>query len=235
MRNLLLASTSTVHGSPYLSYCEDEVRELFAGIDSLLFVPYALQDRDGYVSTVRQRFGPLGLEVTGIHEVPDPQQAVAEASGIFVGGGNTFRLIKTLQDLELLAPIRQRVMAGMPYMGSSAGSNAACPTMMTTNDMPIVCPTSFSALDLIPFQINPHYVDPDPGSTHMGETRETRIREYLEENETPVLGLREGAMARVRGGKMTLEGLKGARLFRRGREPEEFDPGACLDFLLDDA
>lgn len=232
MMQLLLVSTSTTHGTGYLDHCAAAAAELFAGRDRILFVPYALFDRDGYAAKVRERFAALGLEVDSIHRADDPCQAVAEAQGIFIGGGNTFRLLKSLRDAGLIDPIRERVTAGMPYMGTSAGSNMACPTIKTTNDMPILFPGSFDALALIPFQLNPHYLDPDPGSTHMGETRETRIREYLEENDGPVLGLREGAMLRRRGEQLLLQGERGARLFRRGADPAEHEPGADLAFLL---
>ena len=157
---------------------------------------------------------------------------VEAAEAVFAGGGNTFRLLAKLYRLDLLAALRARALAGMPYLGASAGSNLACPTVRTTNDMPIVEPPSLTALGLVPFQINPHYQDPDPASTHQGETREQRIREYHEENELPVVGLREGAMLAVEGDRMTLLGSTRARLFRRGAEPEEFAPGADLSFLL---
>ena len=153
---------------------------------------------------------------------------------LFIGGGNSFRLLDALQRRQLLEPIRRRVRAGeLRYLGSSAGSNMACPTLRTTNDMPIVQPASFDALGLIPFQINPHYVDPDPSTTHMGETREQRIREFLEQNDVPVLGMREGSWLRRRGGQLALGGVRNVRLFRRGEEPAEYEPGADLSWLLD--
>jgi dipeptidase E len=232
MRQLLLVSTSTVHGTGYLDHCEAEVRELFAGRDSVLFVPYALYDPDRYAATVRSRFEQMGFGLESLHEQSSPAAAVENAAGVFIGGGNTFRLIDALQRDGILEIIRDKVAAGMPYMGTSAGSNVACLTIKTTNDMPILQPQSFEALALVPFQINPHYQDPEPGSAHMGETRETRIREFHEENDTPVVGLREGAMLQVDGEGVTLRGLAGARLFCRGREPEEFLPGDRLDFLL---
>jgi dipeptidase E len=157
---------------------------------------------------------------------------VAETQAIFIGGGNTFRLLKTLYDQSLLDPIRQRVREGLPYIGSSAGSNVAGPTIKTTNDMPIVQPPSFDALALVSFQLNPHYLDPDPNSKHMGETREKRIMEFLEENDTPVLALREGAIARCEHAGIVLKGSSGARIFRRGQEPVETQPGDRLDELL---
>jgi dipeptidase E len=151
-----------------------------------------------------------------------------EAEAVFVGGGNTFRLLARLQQAGLVETLRDRVAAGMRYMGASAGTNLACPTIRTTNDMPVVQPVDFVALGLVPFQVNPHYLDPDPASAHMGETREERIREYLEENDAPVVGLREGSWIAVEGAVARLEGPRPARLFRRGRDPEEIDPGSDL-------
>lgn len=229
---LLLASTSTTYGSGYLDHCAAAVQDLFAGAGRILFVPFALADRDAYAARVRERLLRLGLEVDSLHEQPDAQQAIARARGIFIGGGNTFRLLDELYRSNVLLPIRAAVRAGAPYLGASAGSNVACVTIKTTNDMPIVLPPSFDALGLVPFNINPHYLDPDPSSRHMGETRETRIREFHEENEPVVVGLREGAMLRVRDASVLLEGDAGARIFRRGRDPEEFQPGSRLDFLL---
>jgi dipeptidase E len=228
MRNLLLVSTSTTFGTGYLDHCAAAMAETLAGVARLLFVPYALHDRDAYAAKARDRFAAMGFALDSLHEAADPVAAVDRAEAIFVGGGNTFRLVDALQRNGLIEPIRRRALAGMPYIGASAGSNIACPTLMTTNDMPIVEPPSFETLALVPFQINPHYVDPDPFSKHMGETRETRIREYLEENDRVVVGLREGAMIRVRGERATLLGSAGARVFRRGRDPEELPAGADL-------
>jgi dipeptidase E len=190
----------------------------------VLFLPYALADRDAYAEKVRERFGRLGKALDSAHQTPDPNAAVEQAEAVFVGGGNTFRLLADLHRLDLLEPIRRRVAEGMPYVGSSAGSNVACPTIKTTNDMPVIEPPSFEALGLVGFQINPHYLDPDPSSTHMGETREERIRQYHEENDLPVAALREGAILRVEGRSVTLQGRAGARLFRRGMEPVEALP-----------
>src|SRR5688500_11928941 len=174
----------------------------------------------------------MGYELTSVHTAVDGFRAIAETEAIFVGGGNTFRLLKTLYDQSLLDPIRERVASGMPFIGSSAGSNVAGPTIKTTNDMPIVQPPSFEALGLVPFQINPHYLDPDPDSTHMGETREKRIMQFHEENATPVVGLREGAMLRVEQSAVALKGSSGARVFHRGHEPVEVEPGAMLTDLV---
>ena len=231
LRRLLLLSTSTVFGSGYLDYAAADVQQFLGGTRRVLFVPFALHDRDAYAHKVRARFSTMAYDIESLHEVGDMRGAVQNAEAIFIGGGNTFRLLKTLYDFDLLDAIRARVGEGMPYMGSSAGSNVAAPTVRTTNDMPIVEPPSFNALGLVPFQINPHYLDPEPGSTHMGETREERIVQFLEENETPVIGLREGAMLRLENGACELKGSKGARLFRRGVEPEELQPGAKLDLV----
>ena len=236
MRRLFLISSSTVHGTGYLDHTEERLRAfLGSGVRRVTFVPYALFDRDAYAALVRERLGRMGLAVDSVHEAPGadgPARAVAGAEAVFVGGGNTFRLVTALHATGLVPALRERVAGGMPYVGSSAGTNAACPTLKTTNDMPIVEPPTFAALGLVPFQINPHYVDPEPGSTHMGETREQRIREFLEENDVPVLGLREGATLHVEGDRAELVGVKGAKLFRRGAAPRELEPGTRLDELL---
>lgn len=228
-RRLLLLSSSRVHGGGYLDHAENEIRSFMKGTPRILFVPYALQDRDGYAAVARQRFEALGVTLDSIHQTEDPRKAVENAEAMFVGGGNTFRLLKTLYEQQLVSLIRERALAGMRYMGASAGSNLAGPTIKTTNDMPIVEPPSFAALGLVPFQINPHYIDADPASTHMGETREQRLREYLEENEVPVVAIREGAMIHVEGDVITLEGRAGARIFRRGHDPYEIEPGNLIE------
>lgn len=229
MKRLLLLSSSRVHGGGYLDHAEREIRGFLKGASRVLFVPYALHDRDGYAAVARQRFEAMGFALDSIHEFENPKEAVENAEAIYIGGGNTFRLLDTLYYYELLPWIRERVRTGMRYMGISAGSNLAGPTIKTTNDMPIVQPPSFESLGLLPFQINPHYVDPDPNSTHMGETREQRLREYLEENDVPVVAIREAAMIRAEGDVITLEGNAGARVFRRGREPYEIEPGNLID------
>jgi dipeptidase E len=233
---LLLISNSTLYGSGYLDHAEAEIRDFLGGDTEtrkrVLFVPYALHDRDAYADTARQRFAKMGYELSSIHETAHPVRAVRDTDAIFIGGGNTFRLLKALYDFNLLDPIRQRVREGMPYIGSSAGSNVAAPTIKTTNDMPIVQPPSFNALGLIWFQINPHYLDPDKNSTHMGETREQRLLQFLEEDSTPIAALREGAMLRLEDGITMLKGSSGARIFRRDLEPVEALPGDQLDAFL---
>jgi len=232
---LLLISNSTRHGERYLDHCADAIRSLLGtSVQRVLFVPYAIHDHDAYAATVRSRFEVMGYGVDAVHDAEGgPLIAVEQAQAIFIGGGNTFRLIDALWRHDLIAPIRRRVTTGMPYIGTSAGANVACPSIRTTNDMPIVQPPSFNALGLVPFQINPHYQDPIPGSTHMGETREQRIAEFHEENPTAVVGLREGAWLHIDGETMTLEGRADARVFRRGQPPVEYASGSRLDFLLD--
>jgi len=232
-RRLLLLSSSRIHGSGYLEYAEAKVRSFLAGTTRILFVPYALFDRDAYAEQARARFEKMGIALDSIHRAKDPRSAILEAPAVFIGGGNTFRLLKNLQELSLLDAIRGRVADGMPYMGSSAGSIVSCPTIRTTNDMPIVAPKSLEALGLVSFQINGHYLDPDPRSTHMGETREVRLLQFHEENEAPVVGLREGAMLRVEGRQVLLEGVASARIFRRGRERLDIAPEAVLNEYLD--
>jgi dipeptidase E len=231
-RSLLLISSSVVHGHGYLDHAEAEIRRHLAKTPSVTFVPYALADQDDYAKRVRARLGRMGLSVVSLHETDDPVIAVNAASAIFIGGGNTFRLLSLLYDKKVLAPIRKRILAGVPYMGSSAGTNVACPTIKTTNDMPIVYPPSFDALGLVPFQINPHYLDADPASKHQGETRAQRIGEFHEMNAAPVVGLREGAILVVGDSTVALEGSAAARVFRRGADPVEYEPGSKLDFLL---
>ena len=229
---LLLISNSTLHGSGYLEHAAAEIRDFLGDIKRVLFVPFALADREGYASKARRQFQGMGYELDSLHEAAEVQRAVTEAEALFIGGGNTFRLLKALYDLDVLKSIKARAEQGMPYIGSSAGSNVAAPTIRTTNDMPIVEPPSLDALGLVGFQINPHYLDPLPDSTHMGETREERIIQFLEENETPVAGIREGAIIRVEDGWATLKGSSGARIFRRGQPPLEILPGASLNEVL---
>ena len=231
MSRLLLVSTSTTYGTGYLDHCEREMLDLLGTARRLLFVPYALHDRDAYAARVRERFARSGLEVDSVHEAVAPLAAVNAAEAIFIGGGNTFRLLDQLYARHLMEALRERALAGIPYLGTSAGSNVAGLTIKTTNDMPIVDPPSLDALALVPFNLNPHYLDPDPASRHMGESRETRIREFHEENDAAVVGLREGGMIRVEGACITLRGEAGARIFRKGQEPLELKAGASLAFL----
>ena len=231
-KRILLISNSTLYGGGYLDHAEAEIRSFLGDLKRVLFVPFAIYDRDKYAATAQQRFAKMGYELSSVHTAANPVQAVDDTDAIFIGGGNTFRLLKSLYEFDLLDAIRSRVESGIPYIGSSAGSNVAGPTIRTTNDMPIVEPPSFDALELVSFQINPHYLDPDPDSKHMGETREERILQFLEENDTPVVGLREGAMLRIENGEIVLRGSTGARIFRKGVDPIETLPGATLNSLL---
>lgn len=231
-RRILLISNSTVYGRGYLDHVEAEIKKFLGPAKRILFFPFALFDRDVYAAKARERFRAMGFVLESAHATRDPRKAIEQTDTIFIGGGNTFRLLKALQDLELLDPIRRRVKNGAPYLGSSAGSNVAGPTIKTTKDMPIVQPRSFDSLGLVPFQISPHYQDPDPNSKHMGETQEERILQFLEENETPVVALREGAWLLCENNAVTLKGETGARIFRRGEAPIEATPGDdIVDFV----
>lgn len=228
---LLLVSNSTLHGQAYLDHCAGELCSFFGPARQLGFVPFALHDREAYTAKAAARFAQLGYKLSGLHGA-DGVARLKDCEGVFIGGGNTFRLLTELYRSGLLVAIRAAVRAGMPYMGSSAGTNVATRSIQTTNDMPIVQPPSFEALGLVPFNINPHYLDPIPGSTHMGETREQRIAEFHEEESAPVLGLREGALLRVEGAAIELKGSTGARLFRRGQPPLELLPPRRIEDLL---
>lgn len=232
VKRLLLISNSTLHGSGYLDHAEQDLRDALGSRKRVLFVPYALHDRDAYAAQARKRFDAMGYALDSVHEATDAKKAVDEAEAIFIGGGNTFRLLHCLYQSKLLLSIRRRVEQGMLYLGSSAGAVVAAPTIKTTNDMPIVQPPAFDSLGLIRFQINAHYLDPDPNSTHMGETREVRINQFHEDNETPVVGLREGCLIRLEGGVHVLKGRTSARVFRRGFEPVEVEPGSTIDDLI---
>lgn len=229
---ILLISNSAVYGRGYLDHVEEEIKALLGHAKTVLFFPFALFDRDGYAAKAKVRFAAMGYAVEPVQATNNPQTAIEQTDAIFIGGGNTFRLLKALQDLDLLEPIRRRVKNGTPYIGSSAGANVAGPTIKTTKDMPIVQPRSFDSLGLVPFQISPHYLDPDPASTHMGETQEERILQFLEENETPVVGIREGAWLLIENGAVTLRGQTDARIFRRGHAPVEITPGTEISELV---
>jgi dipeptidase E len=229
MTRALLFSNSTNHGGTYLGHGLDALSAHYADLPEVLFAPWALADHDGYVDRVAPAFHAIGTRLVGLHTVADPVAAVRDAGGIYVGGGNTFRLTAALHRLGLMDVIRSAVVDGaLRYGGASAGTVVAAPTMRTTNDMPIAEPASFRTLGLVPFQVNPHYLDADPTSTHAGETRELRLTEFLEQNDVAVLGLREGTWVRVDGGSAVIGGTSvspfadgPAVLFRRGRAPEE--------------
>jgi dipeptidase E len=231
MRRTLLVSSSVCHPTGYLDHAEEEIRDLLGVVSRVVFLPWALFDRDAYAEKVAERFGRMGYEIESAHRA-DPARAVEGAEAVFVGGGNTFRLLKALYDLDLLEPLRRRARQGMPYIGSSAGSNVAGATIGTTNDMPIVQPPSFTALGLVAFNLNPHYLDPDPSSTHKGETRQERIAQFHEENDIPVVGLRESAMLRVEDVSVTVRGSGGGKLFRRGENPVELIAGTRIEETL---
>jgi dipeptidase E len=231
---LLLFSNSYQHGRGFLEHAAAHIAAFLGdGVKRVTFVPYAGADWDGYAGVASAAFKSFGYEIESLHAAGSALQAVDGAQAFFVGGGNTFRLLKTLQDRELIAAMANLVRSGVPYMGASAGSNIACPTIKTTNDMPIVQPRDFHALDLLPFQINAHYLDPDPDSKHQGETREERIAEFHEENTVPVLGIREGTWLRREGDSLTFHGAPGARLFRREKTPQEIGDDADLSRLLE--
>ena len=229
---LLLLSNSTNFGEGFLDHAAAEIDSFLGPARRVLFVPFALRDQHAYWEQVRARLGRIGRQVECLRADSSGPSLIEAAAAVFIGGGNTFRLLSLLQKTRVLDPLRRKIRDGIPYIGSSAGTVVAAPTLMTTNDMPIVEPESFESIGLVPFQINCHYVDADPASRHMGETRELRIEQFLEENEIPVLGLREGGWVRVEGTRVSLGGRSGARLFRRGLPPEEFAAGSDLSFLL---
>jgi dipeptidase E len=234
-KRLLLLSSSMIQGAGYLEYPQSEIKDfLGASARRVLFVPYAsvIKTFDEYAETVRAPFDTMGYKLDSVHQFPNADEAVRSASAIVVGGGNTFQLLRGLYESALVETIRERVMGGMPYIGWSAGSNVACPTIRTTNDMPIVEPPSLNALGLVPFQINPHYTDEHP-SGHQGETRAQRIAEFIEANRgVYVVGLREGSMLRVEDSSIRLRGELTARVFVSGEEAGEYRPEDSLEFLL---
>jgi len=232
---LLLISNSTNAGEEYLQHPTESMKQ-FLGEKRLncLFIPYAgvTISFDEYEDKVRTKFDEIGHDLKSIHHFKNPVEAVRESDAIVTGGGNTFHLIKLLHENQLIRTVRQTVLDGKPYIGWSAGANVACPTICTTNDMPVVKPVSFDAFNLVPFQINPHYLDSNPDG-HAGETREMRIEEFLEVNRTQtVLGLREGTMLLIENKNVSLLGSRNLRIFRYGKMPREYKPGDQLEFLL---
>jgi len=233
MKNILIASTSTIHGSGYLEYIIPELELFFKGVEQIVFIPFARPSGityDEYTMIASKAFATINIKVKGIHEFENPVDAIKSAKGIFTGGGNTFELVNQLYAHDLLAVIKNVVNNGTPYFGTSAGSNICGLTMKTTNDMPVVYPPSFDTLGLVNFNINPHYLDPNPESTHKGETRETRIKEFHIYNTTPVLGLREGSWLLVQEDKITLKGKLTARLFQQNKKPIELPTGFEFNF-----
>lgn len=234
MKNLIIASTSTVFGLGYLEYLLPTLEIHFKKVETIIFIPYARPSgitHDQYTSKVAIAFEKIGKKVIGLHTFENPAEAITKAEGVFTGGGNTFLLVKQLHQTGVMTALKNTLLKGIPYLGCSAGSNITGLTMETTNDMPIVYPPSFQTLGMVPFNINPHYLDPIEDSTHMGETRETRINEFHAFNTQPVLGLREGSWLEVRGEKITLKGTLSARLFRQNQNPVELETESDLSDL----
>ena len=234
MKNIIIASTSTLHGGNYLEYLLPELQSFFSNVKQLLFIPYARPSgisHDDYTKKVSEAFDKINILVKGIHEFENPVEAIENAEGIFTGGGNTFLLVSQLYKNNVIDALEKVVKNGTPYLGTSAGSNICGLTMNTTNDMPIVYPPSFRTLGFVSFNINPHYLDPIEGSTHMGETRETRINEFHHFNPQPVVGLREGSWLEVKGDSILLKGTLTARIFKRNEKPIEVIPETELNDL----
>lgn len=235
MKKLIIASTSTVYGGEFLDYLNKPLSDLFNCAENIVFIPYAKPSGisyDDYTGIAQKGFETIGKHVVGIHQFENPKQAILDAEGIFVGGGNSFVLLNELYKNDLLASLKSAINSGVPYLGTSAGSNICGPTMGTSNDMPIVHPPSFKTLGVIPFNINPHYLDPNPNSTHMGETRETRIKEFHCFNSQTVVGLREGSFLEVLGDRIILKGPLSARIFRANTVPYESKSGSDLSQLI---
>lgn len=232
MKKILLVSNSFSFGKGYLEHCEEEIKTLLKPKAKIVFVPYALKDWDGYEAVAKKKFIEMGFNLSSIHHSKNKQEIILSSDAIFIGGGNTFRLLNQLYKAELIDTIRNFVTRGGVYIGTSAGSNVACTSINTTNDMPIVEPPSFEALKLVPFNINPHYIDPDPNSKHMGETRDKRIEEFHEESQNVVIGLREGAFLSIIDAKMILKGETGAKIFQQNLSPIEYNKGDDLTLYL---
>ncbi|AUC22643.1 dipeptidase E [Polaribacter sejongensis] len=233
MKKMIIASTSTVHGSSYLEYLLPTLKTHFNGVKQLLFIPYARPSGisyDDYTTTAKNAFSTINIDVKGIHEFENAKEAIQDSEGIFTGGGNTFELVNQLYKNDVLSTLKQVLDNGTPYLGTSAGSNICGLNMKNTNDMPIVYPPSFTTLGCIPFNINAHYLDPIEGSTHMGETRETRIKEFHVFNEAAVLGLREGSWLEVVDEAVFLRGKLTARLFEQNKQPIELKSGGLIEF-----
>ena len=229
--NIILASTSSLFGGEYLEYLREELIQLYQGIEEIVFIPFARPSgisHDEYTTMARNFFSTINVNVKGLHEFDDKIKAINEAQAFFTGGGNTFLLVKTLHEEGLMSVLKQNVEAGKPYLGCSAGSNIGGLNMKTTNDMPIVYPPSFECMGLVPFNINPHYLDPNPDLKHNGETRETRIKEFLTQNDTKVIGLREGNWIRRIGNEIKVEGSQLTRIFEKNKAPYEVETGAVL-------
>ena len=234
MKSLIIASTSTLHGGEYLDYLLPTLENHFKNCDTIIFIPYARpggMTHDEYTERVAIAFSKINKKIIGLHTFKNPIEALENAQGIFTGGGNTFLLVTQLYENDVMKTLSNVIESGTPYLGSSAGSNITGISMQTTNDMPIIYPPNFKTLGAIPFNLNPHYLDANLQSKHMGETRETRIKEFHAFNTTPVLGLREGSWLDVKGEKILLKGNLTARLFRQNQVPEEINPETDLAFL----
>ncbi|MFI0428353.1 dipeptidase PepE [Mariniflexile sp. HMF6888] len=234
MKNIIIASTSTVHGSGYLEYILPELTLFFKNAKTILFIPYARPSgisHDDYTKKAEEAFVKINKTVKGIHKFENPMEAIKTAEAIFVGGGNTFVLTSQLYKNNLIEALQTAIKNGTPYLGTSAGSNICGLTIKTTNDMPIIYPPSFNALAFVPFNINPHYLDPDTNSTHMGETRETRIKEFHHYNTPPVVGLREGSWLLVKDHSIILKGTLTARIFEYNKTPYEVESETQLNHL----
>ncbi len=229
--NIVLASTSSLFGGNFLVYLKDEIEILYHGIDEIIFIPFARPggiSHDDYTQKVREFFGKINIKVKGLHEFEDEISALNNGQGFFTGGGNTFLLVKMLHEKGLMQVLKKNIEKGKPYLGTSAGSNIGGLNMKTTNDMPIVYPPSFDTMGVVPFNINPHYLDPNPNLKHNGETRETRIQEFLTQNDVKEIGLREGNWIRRIGDKITVEGSELTRIFEKNNESIEVSPGTVL-------
>ena len=234
MKKIIIASTSTLHNGGYLAYLLPTLKIHFKGVKNLLFIPYARPSgitHDEYTQKVNEVFSKININVKGIHDYENPAKAVESAEAIFTGGGNTFVLVNELYRNNVMDTIEKVVKNGIPYLGTSAGSNICGLTIGTTNDMPVIYPPSFRTLGLVSFNINPHYLDPDSNSTHMGETRETRIKEFHFYNPQAVIGLREGSWLEVNGESIKLKGTLTARLFKQNESPVEIEPETELKDL----
>lgn len=231
MKKLIIASTSTIYKGTYLEYLQQEIESLFKDAQEVVFIPYARPggvSHDNYTKMVAKAFDKMGKNLRGIHTFKNPIKAIEQSQGIFTGGGNTFLLVQQLKDTKLLGPIKKAICNATPYLGTSAGSNICGITMQNTNDMPIVYPSSFTTMGVIPFNINAHYIEPDPKTTHMGETRATRIKEFHTQNNIPVVGLPEGSWLRVSGDTITLKGICSARVFEQGKASYLLETGSIL-------
>ncbi|MCF6167259.1 dipeptidase PepE [Lutibacter sp.] len=235
MKKLVVASTSTVHGKGYLEYILPPLSGFFKGVHEILFIPYARPSGltyEAYTEIAKKAFEKIHIKIRGIHEYSNSIDAINNAKGIFIGGGNTFLLVEQLYSHKLISAIKNVVENGIPYFGTSAGSVVTGVTMQNTNDMPIIYPPSFDTLKLLNFNLNCHYLDPNLSSTHMGETRETRIHEFHTINKIPVLGLREGSWLEVEGGKVILKGNLNSRLFQQNKPTVELPPKTDFSFLM---